>query len=987
VTISVVAALVLLGGSIARLDGRRLMHELEAPAFPERWLAYRARLGMLGVLLVAAMVFGVSTQLWSVGLALTAGALLVAHYPVRRAAYQETWGLFLYVATAARWGAALFGGWILLAVTPQVILVVPDHRILAALVLALLVLGSVWYRREVFLFLVGATPLVPRPDGLARVLARADLDAPVEVYRAGVTGGLSASAFALPSAHGHAVVIGDTLVEALDPDALTAIIAREVARLERWTRRRIPGRPGIAGALALVAIASGLGVAQLRPELARLVSAAWGTAVVAGLTIWILARYRDTDSDVRAAALGRDAEALVRALVTLYSLRRMPRRLSPVSEEAWMHPSLARRIQVIRRVAGVAPAALTTPVVLVSSEPGRVVILDAERAHWLDGVEDDVPHDPDTLRRFARSARLVPYRQLTDLRLVTGVRGVTWLHATHRSGRSWRTPVRARDVAAAQAALDVVDERLSAEPTVTRRRAALLAFFAAAAAASAAYHVGVSPVVVLAAIVLARPRQAPPWLVGVLIVASAIQEIVAPTTGVPPFVAPLMAAILGVGTIVFVIGPAVRRPAALLPAPRDAILVAGALVGFALAVGSGLLWVARAAAASIPHWRIEAIALSLMTAAIVMAPGRAWPRGIAAATSAALGGVVFGLGAVGLAAWAPLASGTPLVVREAPATASRVLVLDQSARRLALSPSGRRYAVRVGRLRASEPYDVIVGRFGGEQQKLAAYDVSFVDDATALLIARADAGSELTTLPLESSDVVEPPGRPIALPPVHEPRLSADASSGIWTIAGWHPEEGDAVTASGRIGQEALSVKRWVIPGQDENAYFFYLPVLDAAFSVTRAQLVRGPALLSRLAGVDEQRWQLWKLDGKSGVVLAMTAAALECLDPLPGDETLLCLARHADHTVIWSVAGRTGRITQIGRTGHVSLARLRPDHLRLLMADGTILRVSRAGGPATRSLPAVEPGPVIGLDSTEGRFATLSRAPANVRLSLYDAR
>jgi Peptidase family M48 len=984
-----VPTLLLVGWLLAWFDGRHLVPERRSAAFPERWWGYLTRLVGLGGLLVAAMVFGISTHMWSLGLALTAGALLVAHYPVRLAAYGETWGLVRYVVTAVKHGAARYGFWILLAVTPQLILVAPDHRWVAASTLAALLLGGLRYRREIVLFLVRATPLVHTPDEFAGVLARADITAPVTTYRAGVPGALWADSFALPEASGHAIVIGDSLIETLDPDALTAIFAQEVAHLEHWTRPSMSHVTTLAAGLVVGAVGGGLGLLQLRAESASLGAAMWGGALVLALAIWMVGRHGDERArDLRAATLCGDASALVRALTVVHDLRRVPRRLSSINEEISTHPSLARRLQSIRQAAGIAPATLTAPVVLSSPDLDRVVIIDAEHTQWLEGVSAGADREPEAVRLSAASIRSLAYRQLTDLRLVTSLRGATWLEATHRSGRSWRAPIRRQDVAAAQAALDVVDERLAAERTVSRRRAALLVIFAAAAAAIAWAHVGVSPVIILAAIVIARPRRSPIWVVGLLILLSALQDSAAPQTAMSSSIRTLTVAIMAAGAVAFVIGPVARRRTTLWPTTSEIAVVAGALVAFALVLGFDVAWVARSAAASIPYWRLDAIALSVLAAAGVVALGPWRRRWITAVAGAALGIAIFRWGAAGLAAWAPLASGTPLVMHDALAPASQVVPLDPSARRLLLSPSASQFAVRVGHSRTGMPYQVMIGRFGGEQQQLSAYDLSFLDDTMALLVGRTTGGLELRTLPLplDSSGVPPPPGWSIGLPTVYEPRVSADAPSGTWTVVGWHPEEADAISVAGRVGDDAREVKRWVIPGADANASFHYLPVSDTAFSVTRATLRRGPALLSRLAGVPEHRWELWKLGGKTGVTLAVTAAALMCLDPLPRDEALLCLARHAAHTVIWSVDGRSGKITDLGSIGAFRLARLRSGHVRLVMADGAILQVPRRGQHAKRFGPA-EAGDIVEVDSTEDHVAMLVRTRAETRLSLYETR
>ena len=984
----IVPVLLLLGWLVAWSEGRQLIPEQRSAAFPERWWAYRARLVALGGLLVTAMVVGVSPHMWSLGLALTAATLVLAHYPVRRAAYGETWRLVDYVGAAVSRGTAFFGFWILLALTPQLIVGNPDHRWVTAASVAALLLGAVRYRREIVLQLVRATRLEFVPDGFAHVLARADIAGSVTVYRAGVTGGLWAHSFALPSPGRHAVVIGDSLVATLDPDALTALLAREVARLERWTDRRLSDLSALAAGLVLVAVVGGLGLLELGGERAMQGAAMWGGALMLGLAIWVIARRGDERvGDLRAVALCEDVSALVRTLTIVHAVRRIPRRLSAFNEETSAHPSLARRLQAIREAAGLAPATLTAPVVLSAPDLAQVVVLDAERVQWLEGVSAGVAREADAVRASAHSVRSLAYRQLTDLRLVTGLRGTTWLKATHGSGRSWRTPIRTQDLAAAQAALDVVDERLAAERSVTRRRGALLVAFAAAAAASAWAQVGPSPVIVLAAIVIARPRQCPSWVVALLIGVWALQDAIAPKTAPPAVVEPLTVALMAVGAMAFVVGPAARRRAALRPTPGATAVVTGALVGFAVALGADVLWVARSAAAPIPSWRLDAIALALLGAAIVVTLGPGRRRWIGAAAGGALGLAVFVWGPAAIAAWAPLASGTPLATHDVPAATSRVVALDTSARRLVLSPSASQFAVQTGRSRTNMPYDTVVARFDGPPRQLSAYDLAFLDEAMALMIGRGIAGLELRALPLDASAVPDPLAWSIALPAVYEPRLSADASSGTWTIVGWHPDEADAMSVRGRIGDDTLQVKRWAIPGADAHASFFYLPALEAAFSVTRTSLTPAPALLSRLAGVPEHRWELWKLDGKTGTTVAVTAAALACLDPLARDDALLCLARYPTHTVIWSVDGRTGRVTEVGATGPVRLARLRPGHVRLVMMDGGIWKIPRGGRQAQRLTAAPEAGDILEMDSTDDHVAMLVRTRAETRLALHAAR
>ena len=985
-----VPVLPLLGGVVAWLGGSYLMPERRSAIFPERWWGLVAGLIALGGLLAGAIVLGGSPDMWSIGLALTAAALLVGHYPLRRAAYDESWGVVRYVVTTARRAGAFFGFWMLVAITPQLIVLAPGHRWLVASILSALMLAGLRYRREIVLYLVSATPLERVPEAFSRVLGQADTAVPVTVYRAGVPGGLWATSFSLPGVNGHAVVMGDSLVERLDAEALTAIFAHEVARLEAWTRRR--GGYVEAAQMGLAVAAVGAGIASLQllsTHSASVAATAWGVAVLLALVLSAIAQRGDERAtDLRAVTLGGDAPALIRALCLVHALRRIPRRLSAFHEEMSTQPSLARRLQAIREAANIDAATLSAPAVLSSPDLERVVILGAGRAQWLEGVSARVPRDPESVLASADSIRSLPYRELTDLRLVTGLRGGVSLVATHRSGRSWRVAIRPEDADAAQAALDVIDERLATEPAFTRRRAALLVLCAGAAAAIAWAQVGVSPVIILAAIAVARPRRSPAWIVALLMLVWAIEAGTAPRSAAPLLVRTLSAAIMAVGGLAFVFGPAARRRAELRPNSRQATLVAGALIGLAGLLVLDILWVSRSAAASIPSWRLDAIALSLLAGAAVLtlALERSRSHWIAAAVSSVVAVATLRWGTAVLAAWAPLASGTPVPWLDVPAPTAQVIALEPSARRLALSPSARQFAVQVGRSRSGLPHRFLLGTFTGEQQLTSAYDVSFLDDSMALLLGPTSSGLELRLVAVDLTDVLPPPAWSIALPAVHLARMSVDAVSGLWTIVGWHPEDADAISIAGRLGESMPEVRRWPIPGADANASFFYLPETRTAFLVTATKPAYGAALLSRFAGVPERRWELRKLDGTNSATLALTAAALSCLDPRPRDTTLLCLAQHAAHTVLWSVDGRSGQLSEVARLPVFSWAVSTSTHLRFVMADGTVLQTARGGRRGTRFTPR-EPADIVEVSNAENHIAMLRRSGKDVRLSLYESR
>jgi hypothetical protein len=297
--------------------------------------------------------------------------------------------------------------------------------------------------------------------------------------------------------------------------------------------------------------------------------------------------------------------------------------------------------------------------------------------------------------------------------------------------------------------------------------------------------------------------------------------------------------------------------------------------------------------------------------------------------------------------------------------------------------------VQVGRTRSGLPYRFVVGGFEGEPQITSAYDVTFVDDRLVLLLGPTATGPGLRTwalVPDPTGELLPQAFWSVGLPAVYMPRVSIDPVSGAWTVVGWHPEDADAISVAGRIGDSMPEVKRWAIPGADASPAFFYLPATKTAFLVTTTRLPYRAALLSRMAGVAERRWELRKLDGTNGATLALTAASLTCLDPLPRDTTLVCLARHAAHTVIWSVDGRSGELREMGRVGPFRWAGLSAAHLRFVMADGTALQVPRGLRQGTRFTPRVF-GEIVEISSTDAHLAMLQRAGTEVRLSLYAIR
>ena len=167
-------------------------------------------------------------------------------------------------------------------------------------------------------------------------------------------GGVFANAVALPSSSGSSVLFTDTLLSRLSEDETIAICAHELAHLEHFDGARLR-KANVASHLLIAAAAA-------TAPLARVLSGSpgpgpflwvWPCAVIVAL--FQVASHRqknETASDLRAVALTGDAEALARALITLHTIARVPRRWAQERERQSTHPSLARRIRDIRASAG-----------------------------------------------------------------------------------------------------------------------------------------------------------------------------------------------------------------------------------------------------------------------------------------------------------------------------------------------------------------------------------------------------------------------------------------------------------------------------------------------------------------------------------------------------------------------------------------------------------------------------------------------------------
>src|SRR5215212_1489108 len=102
-------------------------------------------------------------------------------------------------------------------------------------------------------------------------------------------------------------------------------------------------------------------------------------------------------------------------------------------ERAATHSSFARRIQALRAAEGAptdaawaegaASSPLLGPVLVRGAAPGTLVVLDAKRAYWFEGVPEGTPNALPALRERATSYRAASYGDLTELRVTADAAG------------------------------------------------------------------------------------------------------------------------------------------------------------------------------------------------------------------------------------------------------------------------------------------------------------------------------------------------------------------------------------------------------------------------------------------------------------------------------------------------------------------------------------------------------------------------------------
>ncbi len=443
-------------------SSKRLIDRVDDPLLPELLFSQTRRFASIAASAVVLCCL-LAPEVAILLVLITVLGVMVGRFPSRKAIFKESWGIWAYLSHTMRFWLALLGAWLLVAWLPTFASRTESHVLLSTILVGVVAVLWVWFQPAILRMLLRAEPLdqADSQEPFRRVLEKARCRRPT-VYHAAAKGGHWVNAFALPSLERPSVLLTDGLLEALSADEVTAIFAHEVAHLEHYHPKRL--LLGRLGFLVLTTIPILIWAGPYRSFVADY-AWVWPLALLFALLFATTSHQKhESASDARAAELSGDPEALIRGLTKIHVLSRISRRWDSNLEQWSTHPSLARRIQNIRRQTGEKVETFDPLILPQANGSSQAVVLDAQNLHWLDGLPDERPSDPDGLKQVARERRSIPYQELRDLRLI----------ATHKDrhlvfkdfkDRTTKMAVRAEDVELLQGVLDRVDAQVNYAPS------------------------------------------------------------------------------------------------------------------------------------------------------------------------------------------------------------------------------------------------------------------------------------------------------------------------------------------------------------------------------------------------------------------------------------------------------------------------------------------------------------------------------------------
>jgi heat shock protein HtpX len=949
---------------------RRLAQRGESAVFSERVAQIRGRVATVsGVAVALILIFLGHSAIWSIPLLLL-GVACASHGP-RKVFFGETWSLGQYIEWRTRLIVGTVGFWILLALTPAILLATPRSA-QWGMTLALLAALLTWHHfyAKVLLVVVKATPL-QRPDldlFFAPVLHGTATVAPM-LWRAGAPGGVFANALALPDRNRGGVLFFDTLLERLAPHEISAILAHEVAHLEHFDGRRVRRMYAVTTLAIAAIVCAAATLVVYAPARAWIASSFAPLVVLVGLALRASRmQAEETRSDRRAVELCGDPEALVSGLTHLHAIHHLPRRVSAETEEHATHPSLARRIRAIRQGAGERAAQrLLAPVMLLCSEPGRLAILEPNRLTlvWADPSAAGLLDDPIGV---AKRIEATAYDQLTELRVSTAADATVRLTARTGDGRRWSVPLQSGEAARAQDALNIVDQLLAPPKPRTigipRRALALVALLVTAVLRT------LWPILVPALLAVVRPTRR------ILVtLASALVVTAFMAGGDSRFDA------LRVLLLALLAGAAVWQSYRLPVTDTDSTtaVVAGPrseTIALAIPVVLGFAWTlaisrdlfALHVAARDTAW--PTAALMALSVYLGLSP-RAAQRRLAVVCGAITAAAVF----VGSSAFLTRMVGDPLVAETQEFIEQSVVLtpvanalVDGGFDHVRLASDGRHFLLsEAGGEEETARRRHVVGTFDGWSRPMNAVDAALVGNDRVLLLDQRDGGTQLRTERIQGSGS----GWTLKVPGEDAFRL-ATVTGGRWRLMNRHRNAFTRI--DGRVGTTAVSRTNWDV--QVGPSEYVSLHGAGAGNVGLGLAVEWSPSMLPWwwLRGWNfADKTTLLRVEGDETQRVATSRLQVSCADPTVTASDYLCFAFDGRVSRLWRYRVGDGCLEPVGRArGQFFFASQKTDTRATAMRDGFVSLIDLDAARITAFELPGNPG-VMSYDVTD-QFLAVSR-------------
>ena len=897
----VAAAIAVVPALVAIVRGRQIARFADDPALPERLFAGRRVTSACFVFTIAALIMLTGrAAIWAIPLAVI--AYLAAGLPFRRILYNETWSLAFYLSFVIRFFIASWSFWILVCALPALALWAGERAWIVAVALGAGLTLLAARHTEVIRWLIGAQPIVDEAirARFDRLVAAGALSAPHFAF-VDLKGGSMVNAFALPSLGQSTVVFTSPLLERLDADETDAICAHELAHLEYHNSRRLRRQRFVSRSLVVAGALLTPLLQRLVPSLAWLACVAWPAIVLMVLAHLAQDRQKhETASDLRAIALTGNPEALVRALVKLHAIARVPRRWDADLERHMSHPSLKRRIQDIRAAAGTRPAALGDTAVFESVDGAARVVFGGENLEWIDG---------------ASASYRLRYDRLGELRIAATPTGETSLLAADRSGHRWQMPLRVDDVPRIQAVLDIVDVHIEPRAPVTSIQPVLIRV-ATLTVFIVLLNVGLLAAGMVLAVTLAQPAAPLLGAAGLAALAGALVTWRDPGAAfgfIPDEYAAIFAAALLVsGSLLVWLAYARRRDEVPARAWKFVgVVAAGALMSWLVPImGSGLDAVGLHQAAR--QWPSSMVLPLAVAGAMMWSPRKALRVASAIA-------IVASITAAGVRSQAFLDrfGGDLFLV---PATDLTVRTLDHPAREftvpfgvsaLQLSPSGR--SIAVVSQRPDNRTTIQIGRAGETLTPVDGDGVLFIDDERALIWSVDGSRTDLRDVPVAAPEAATWQLRVTGL---SMPAVSLDPQSKRWRLAS-QAGLGAVDAREGVIGSDQIHSYRWSVPARPAAPFVPIALSGDRALALEPRPDLASPvidplgALVFVFASAPRWRSTIWALGPDGAVDLGTSRLELEC-HRLALAERGACQIFDASRTRFFAMDAVTGGITAV---------------------------------------------------------------------------